>query len=108
MAPSRDYPYKPADQLVAIQPSTDLTVQPPSSGVIGRFLEETANMFRARAMRMIGLQRRINEAGQRTESMLRTAAGLMEAAESRLEQDLRKEGLLPGTGNGNALEDSQQ
>ena len=107
MATSKEYPYKSAE-LVPFQPSTEVTVLPPTSGFIGRFLEETANMFKARAMRMGGLQRRINEAGQRTESMLRTAAERMEAAESKLEQDLRKEGLLPETGNGNDLEDSQQ
>jgi len=80
----------------------------PTSGFFGTFLEETANMFKALAMRMTGLQRRINEAGQRTETMLRTAAERMEAAESKLEQDLRKEGLLPETGNGNDLKDCQQ
>jgi hypothetical protein len=58
-------------------------------------LEETANMFKARAMRMGGLQRRINEAGQRTEDLLRTAAQKMEAAEARIRADLGKEGLLP-------------
>jgi len=36
----------------------------------------------------------INGSGQRTELMLRMGAERMEAAESRLEQNLRKQGLL--------------
>ena len=96
MVSSREYPYKTAE-LVPVQPSTEVSVLPPSSGFIGRFLEETANMFKARAMRMSGLQRRINEAGQRTEDLLRTAAQKMEAAEARIQADLGKEGLLPET-----------
>ncbi len=44
-------------------------------------------------MRMGGLLRQIDESGQRTEQMLRVAADRMEAAEGRLEQDLRKQGL---------------
>ncbi|MGB6068194.1 MAG: hypothetical protein WBG50_25590 [Desulfomonilaceae bacterium] len=90
--------------LVSFQNATEVTVLPPNSGVIGRFLEETANMFKARAMRMGGLMRRINESGQRTEATLRTAAERMEAAEAKLEQHLLKEGLLPKTGNGNDLD----
>src|SRR5271157_3575958 len=80
--------------LVPVQPTRDVTVLPPNSGVIGRFLEETRNMFKARAMRMNGLMRRINESGQRTEALLRTAAKRMEAAESTLEQQFHKEGLV--------------
>ncbi len=80
--------------LVPLQPTGEVTVLPPNSGVIGRFLEETRNMFKARAMRMSGLARRINESGQRTESLLRTAAERMEAAESNLEQQFQKEGLV--------------
>jgi hypothetical protein len=90
--------------LVPFRPYTKVTVLPPDSGVIGRFLEGTANMFKARAMRMGGLLRRINESGQRMEAILRTAADGMEAAETKLEQDLCKQGLLPETGNGNNLE----
>ncbi len=56
--------------LVPVQPTGEVTVLPPNSGVIGRFLEETRNMFKARAMRMRGLMRRINESGQRTEVLL--------------------------------------
>jgi hypothetical protein len=82
----------PAD-LVVVQPEGDLTVLPPNSGVVGRFIAETENMFKARAMRMSGLLRRINESGQRTETLLRTAAERMEAAESALEQQFQKEGL---------------
>ncbi len=52
----------------------NLTVLPPNSGVVGKFLEETQNMLRARAMRMNGLLKRINESGQRTEGILRMAA----------------------------------
>ena len=52
-------------------------------------------MLKARAMRMGGLLRRINESGQRTEVLLRKAAERMEAAHAKLEKDLQKEGLLP-------------
>jgi len=90
--------------LVPVQPAGEVTVLPPNSGVVGRFLRQTEDMFKARAMRMGGLLRRINESGQRTEGILRTAAQRMEAAEAKLEQDLYKEGLLPNTGNENSLE----
>ena len=83
-----------AADLVVVEPAGEVTVVPPDGGVIGKFLHETRNTFKARAMRMAGQFRRINEAGQRMESMLRDAADAMEAAESRLEQDLFKEGLL--------------
>jgi hypothetical protein len=83
-----------ATDLVAI-PSNMVTVLPPDSGVVGQFLDETRNMLKARAMRMSGLLRRINEAGQRTENLLRTAAEKMEAAESALTTQFHNEGLLP-------------
>jgi hypothetical protein len=85
---------KTTGDLVAVQPITEVTVIPPNGGVVGRFLEEVQNMFKARAMRMGGLLARINESGQRTEVMLRMAAERMEAAETRLDQDLRKQGLV--------------
>lgn len=103
MPRNRESTYKPAE-LIQFEPSTEVIVLPPNTGVIGRFLEETANMFKARAMRMGGLLRRINESGQRTECILRSAAERMEAAEAKLEQDLCKEGLLLDTGNDNDLE----
>ena len=83
-----------AAELVVVEPAGEVTMLPPDGGVVGRFLRETRNTFKARAMRMAGQFRRINEAGQRMETMLRDAAVCMEAAESRLEQDLRKEGLV--------------
>jgi hypothetical protein len=70
-------------------------VLPPDSGIVGQFLDETRNMLKARAMRMNGLLRRINESGQRTETLLRSAAERMEAAESSLSAQLQNEGLLP-------------
>jgi hypothetical protein len=79
--------------LVVVEPTAEMTVLPPNSGLVGKFIAETENMFKARAMRMSGLLRRINESGQRTEALLRTAAELMEAAESSLEQQFQKEGL---------------
>jgi hypothetical protein len=82
--------------LVAI-PSNTVTVLPPNSGVVGQFLDETRNMLKARAMRMSGLLRRINESGQRTEVLLRTAAERMEAAEAVLATQFSNEGLLPET-----------
>ncbi len=81
--------------LMAIQPVAEITVLPPDSGFLGRFLKETENMLKARAMRMGGLLRRINESGQQTEALLRMAAGRMEAAHAKLEKDLAKEGLVP-------------
>ncbi len=80
--------------LVPVQPAGEVTVLPPNSGVVGRFLKQTEDMFKARAMRMSGLMRRINESGQRTEALLRTAAERMEAAESNLEHQFQKEGLV--------------
>jgi hypothetical protein len=85
--------------LVAVPPIREITVLPPNSGVVGRFLEEVQNMFKARAMRMGGLLARINESGHRTELMLRMGAERMEAAEARLQQDLRKQGLVEETEN---------
>ena len=65
---------KTTGDLVAVQPITEVTVLPPNGGVVGRFLEEVQNMFKARAMRMSGLLARINESGQRTELLLRIGA----------------------------------
>jgi hypothetical protein len=79
--------------LITLQPVGTVTVLPPDSGVVGTFLEQSANMFKARAMRMNGLLRRIDEAGQRTESLLRTAAERMEAAEAALQEQFSREGL---------------
>ena len=79
--------------LVALQANT-VTVLPPESGVLGQFLDDTRNMLKARAMRMSGLLRRINESGQRSESLLREAAERMEAAEAALGTQFRNEGLL--------------
>ena len=81
--------------IVAFQPGNTVTVLPPNSGVVGQFLDETRNMLKARAMRMNGLLRRINESGQRTEQILRQAAERMEAAESSLSTQFQNEGLLP-------------
>jgi len=80
--------------LMTMQPATVVTVLPPDSGVVGAFLDQTANMFKARAMRMNGLLRRIDEAGQRTESLLRTAAERMELAEAVLQEQFSREGLV--------------
>ncbi len=76
-------------------PSNSVTVLPPNSGVVGQFLYETRNMLKARAMRMNGLLRRINESGQRTEALLRQAAERMEVAEVALIAQFQNEGLLP-------------
>ncbi|MFC1833954.1 hypothetical protein ACFL2Q_04370 [Thermodesulfobacteriota bacterium] len=79
--------------LVAVQPM-EVEVLPPQSGAVGEFLADTSNMFRARGMRMKALFGRINETGQQMEKMLRCAADAMEPAEGKLEEDLRKQGLL--------------
>ena len=80
--------------LVALHPS-EVIIMPPDSGVMGNFLENVRNTFKARAMRMNGLLKRVDEAGQRMEGLLRMAAERSEAAETALEQNLTKEGLLP-------------
>ena len=90
--------------LVTFQPGDKITVLPPNSGVVGAFLEQTANMFKARAMRMSGLLRRINESGQRAEQLLRQAAERMEAAESALGVQFQKEGLLPDSEENKGME----
>jgi hypothetical protein len=91
--------------IVAFKPATTVTVLPPDSGVVGQFLDETRNMLKARAMRMSGLLRRINESGQRTEQLLRTAAEHMEAAESVLIAQFQNEGLLPDSQGNEETED---
>ena len=90
--------------LVTFQPGDKITVLPPNSGFVGAFLEQTANMFKARAMRMNGLLRRLNESGQRTEQLLRQAAERMEAAESALTARFRNEGLLPDSEKSEEIE----
>ena len=97
---------KTTGDLVAVQPITEVTVLPPNSGVVGRFLEEVHNMFKARAMRMGGLLRQIDESGQRTEVILRMAAERMGAAESALQHQFQKQGLLSETREGNEVEDA--
>ena len=85
--------------IVAFQSSDAIAVPPPDSGVVGQFLDDTRNMLKARAMRMNGLLRRINESGQRTEQLLRQAADRMESAEAALAAQFRTEGLLGEDGN---------
>jgi hypothetical protein len=80
--------------LVPMLPGGEVTVLPPNSGVVGKFIAETENMFKARAMRMSGLLRRIDESGRRTEVLLRMSAEKMEAAAAALEQQFRKQGLV--------------
>lgn len=62
--------------------------------MVGSFLEQTATTFKAGAMRINGLTRRMDEAGQRTESLLRTATECMEAAETTLQEQFNREGLV--------------
>ncbi|MBM3302297.1 MAG: hypothetical protein FJY85_20390 [Deltaproteobacteria bacterium] len=83
--------------LVALHPTGEVTVLPPENGVMGHFLDNIRNTFKARAMRMNGLLKRVDETGQRMEAMLRAAAERAEAAEAALEQNLLKEGLLART-----------
>lgn len=93
MAKHKETTHRPAD-LVAFHPKSEVTVLAPDSGVMGTFLEQTANMFKARSMRMTTLLRRIDESGQRMETLLRTALEKSEAAEAALQNQFRKEGLL--------------
>ena len=88
-------------ELVQFQPTTEMTILPPNSGVVGKFLEDTQNMFKARSMRMKTLFGRIDEIGQRMEALLRAASERVDAAEARLEDHLRGQGLLPDLPNGN-------
>ncbi len=83
-----------AAELVPLQTGQELTVVPPNAGVLCKLLNDTQNMFKARAMRMRAILARINESGERTEALLKTAAERMEAAEATLEQDLVKQGLV--------------
>ncbi|MGO9117270.1 MAG: hypothetical protein ACLQPD_06615 [Desulfomonilaceae bacterium] len=85
----------PNTDVTRVQPMSDMTALPPDSGFLGKFLQETENMLRARAMRMSGLLRTLNESGQRTELLLRKAAERMEAAHAKLEKDLQRAGLMP-------------
>jgi predicted DNA-binding WGR domain protein len=90
--------------LVAVEPM-EVEVLPPQAGAVGEFLADTSNMFRARGMRMKALFGRINETGQQTEKMLRFAADTMEAAHGKLEEDLRKQGLLNDTDQSDDLDE---
>jgi hypothetical protein len=83
-----------AAELVPVQPMQELTLVPPDAGVVGKFLNDTQNMFKARAMSMRATLARINESGERTEDLLKMAAERMEAAEASLEKDLVKQGLV--------------
>jgi hypothetical protein len=100
---SKDRPSK--GEPVAFEPRPDLIVLPPDSGYVGEFLAEVRNMFKARAMRMMGQLARINESGQRTEGLLRMAAERMEAAEARLEKDLLKQRLISDTSTNDEAEE---
>ena len=80
-------------ELVPVQPA-EIIVSPPQSGKVGQFLNDTENMFRARGMRMKGLFNRIDQTGRKMESLLRMAAEAMDAAEAKLEDDFRNQGLL--------------
>ncbi len=68
MANHRKNQKNPGD-LVAVDPA-EVTVLPPSGVVVGNFLNDTRNMFTARAVRMAGQLTPINESGQRTEALL--------------------------------------
>ncbi len=81
-------------ELVPFQ-LADVQVLPPDSGVVGQFLQDTQNMFKARSMRMKSLLSKIDETGQRMEVLLRTASERASAAEGKLEDHLRGQGLLP-------------
>ncbi len=92
-------------ELVQFQPATEMTVLPPNSGVVGKFLEDTQNMFKARSMRMKTLFSRIDETGQRMEGLLRAASERADAAEAKLEDHLRAKGLLLELPTGNGDDD---
>lgn len=93
MAKNKETRHQPVD-LVTLQPNTQVAVLAPDSGVVGTFLEQTANMFKARSMRMATLLRRIDQSGQRMENLLRRALEKSEAAEEVLQDQFEKEGLF--------------
>src|SRR5271157_5052965 len=93
--------------LAAVQSIDDIVVPAPDSGFLGRFLDDTENMLKARAMRMSGLLRTLNESGQRTELLFRKAAERMEAAHAKFEKDLHKAGLMPPP-NGDEAEGQEE
>jgi hypothetical protein len=95
---------QPVAELVPVRP-TEVMIAPPQSGVMGQFLADTENMFRARSMRMKGLFARINDTGQRMEGLLRMAAEAMDAAEAKLEEDFRHQGLMADADEDEATED---
>jgi hypothetical protein len=68
-------------------------VTAPESGVLGNFLEQTGNMFKARKMRIQGKLRRIDESGNRLEKLLDKAAEKSEALEVDFIDKLRAQGL---------------
>jgi hypothetical protein len=90
-------------ELVQFQPTTEVTVLPPNSGVVGQFLQDTQNMFRARSMRMKTLIGKIDETGRRMEAILRSASERADAAEAKLQDHFQAQGLLaelqPGNGD---------
>jgi hypothetical protein len=65
----------------------------PTSGVFGEFMDRTADMFKARAMRCGGLLRRLDESGQRFEGLLKKAALKSEAMEADAIVSLTAQGL---------------
>ena len=91
-------------ELVQFQLSAEATLMPPNPGVVGKFLEDTQNMFRARTMRMKALFGKIDETGQRMEALLRSASEQADAAEARLEDQLRAQGLLAELANGDGTD----
>ncbi len=60
-------------ELVQFQPGNEVQVLPPSSGMMGQFLQDTASMFKARSMRIKTLFNKIDETGQRMEVKSRIA-----------------------------------
>jgi hypothetical protein len=84
---------KKSNQLTIVE--SGMSILPPTSGRVGAFLESTEKQFKSRGKKMDDLLKRINASGARTEAMLQTAAGMMEAAEASLERQFRGQGLLP-------------
>jgi hypothetical protein len=79
--------------LVSFQPA-EVKVQAPRNGVVGDFLTNTEIMFQTHTLRMKSLVTQINVTQDRMESLLEIAGEMLGAAETRLEEDLRRQGLL--------------
>lgn len=84
---------KDKGNLVSFQPAEVKTLAP-RNGIVGEFLTNTESMFHTHSLRMKSLVTKLNVTQDRMESLLEIAGEMLGAAETRLEEDLRRQGLL--------------